>query len=138
MILVPSARLIFAVSVFATVLVMPCRAAEKLPAHPKLVHRLLGGGFTLALESARRDKTFFLCFPNKTSCISTRVIGWKKPFIIIRDGAVISPGYEVYNTSTKKSPQAANLSALRRYLRDTPLYSAAAVWEKLSPTRELW
>ena len=136
----PFARVIIAVCVLATALAMPCRAAEKLPAHPKLVHRQLVGGYTLALEAARRDKTYFLCLPGKTSCISTTVIGWKKPFIITQDGSVppASPAYVIYNASPKKSAHAANLSALRRYLKDTPLYSAAALWEKLSPTRTLW
>lgn len=129
------ARAIIAGSVLAVTLVIPCRAAEKLPKHPKLVHRQLGGGFTLALEGARRDKTFFLCLPGKTDCISTTTIGWKKPFIIT---GIASLGYNVYNTSTKKSGHPTNLSAVRRYLKDTPLYSAAAVWEKLSPTRALW
>ena len=88
MIPVPSARVIIAVSVLATALAMPSRAAEKLPAHPKLVYRQIGGGFTLALEAARRDKTFFLCAPDKTSCISTTAIGWRKPFIITQAGGV--------------------------------------------------
>jgi hypothetical protein len=78
---VPSARVIIAVSVLATILAMRCRAAEKLPAHPKLVYRQIGGGFTLALEAARRDKTFFLCHSGKTDCTSTKAIGWRKPFI---------------------------------------------------------
>lgn len=135
MIRMPSARVIIAVGVIATALAMPCRAADKLPAYSKLVHRKLGGGCTLALEAARRDKTFFLCLPGKTDCISTATIGWKKPFIITGTSSL---GYNVYDTSTKKSGDAPNLSAVRRDLKDTPIYSAAAVWEKLSATKPVW
>src|SRR2546430_13197310 len=88
LIAVPAARVIIAVSVLATVLAVPSRAAEKLTWHPKLVYRQLGGGYTLALEAARRDKTFFLFAPNKTDCISTKEIGWRNPFIIFRTGDV--------------------------------------------------
>jgi hypothetical protein len=67
----PSAKTIIAVGILAVTLAMPCRAAEKLPAHPKLVYRQIGAGWTLALEAARRDKTFFLCQPGKTDCSPT-------------------------------------------------------------------
>jgi hypothetical protein len=75
MIPVLSARVIIAVSVLATILATPTRATEKLPVQPKLVYRQIGAGYTLALEPARRDKTFFLCAPDQTFCISTTVIG---------------------------------------------------------------
>ena len=39
---------IVAVAVLVTVLAMPSRAEEKLPAHPKLVYRQIGAGYTLA------------------------------------------------------------------------------------------
>lgn len=138
MIPVPSARVIFAVSVLATTLALPCRAAEKLPAHPKLVYRQIGAGYTLALEAARRDKTFFLCQPGKTDCISTKAMGWRKPFIIIRDGGVISPGFIYCDTDSKKYGSAPNESALPSYLKNIPLNPATAAWEKLSPTKALW
>lgn len=117
---------------------MPCRAVEKLPKHPKLVHRQLGGGWTLALEAGRREKTFFLCRPGETDCISTKAIGWRKPFIIIRDGGVFSPGFNVFDTSSKKFEHAAKHEALPSYLKNIPLYPAAVAWQKLSPTRPLW
>ena len=138
MIPMASARVIIAVSVLATALAMPCRAAEKLPAHPQLVYRQIGAGWTLALEAARRDKTFFLCQPGKTDCISTKAIGWRKPFIIIRDGAVMSPGFGVYDTESKKYLHAVDQSALPSYLKNIPLDPAAVAWEKLSPTKALW
>jgi hypothetical protein len=137
MIPVPAARLITIVSVLATTLAMPARAAEKLPAHPKLVYRQIGAGYTLALEAARRDKTFFLCAPDKTSCISTTAIGWRNPFIVTRTGGV-APGFDVYDTSSKKHGHAGNQSALPSYLLNIPLDPAAVAWEKLSPTRALW
>lgn len=65
MIPVPFARVMIAVSVFASALAIPSRAAEKLPAAPKLVYRQIGAGHTLALEAARRDKTFFVCEPDR-------------------------------------------------------------------------
>jgi hypothetical protein len=135
---VPSAKVIIAVSLLATTIAMPSRAAEKLPAQPKLVYRQIGAGWTLALEGARRDKTFFLCQPGKTECISTKAIGWRKPFIIIRDGAVISPGFFVYDTESKKYLHAVDQSALPSYLKNVPLDSAAVAWQKLSPTRPVW
>lgn len=138
MISMPSARAIIAVSLFAATFAMTSRAAEKLPAHPKLVYRQIGGGFTLALEAARREKTFFLCRPGKTDCISTKAIGWRKPFIIIRDGAILSPGFNVFDTSSKKFEQAANQSALPSYLKNIPLDPAAVAWQKLSPTKPVW
>jgi hypothetical protein len=138
MIPVPSVRVIIAVSILATTLAIACRAAEKLPTHPQLVYRQIGAGYTLALETGRRDKTFFLCQPGKTGCISTKAIGWRKPFIIIRDGAVISPGFFVYDTEAKKYLHAVDQSALPSYLKNTPLDSAAVAWQKLSPTRPLW
>jgi hypothetical protein len=137
MIPVPSARVIMAVSVLAMTLATPCRAAEKLPSHPKLVYRQIGAGYTLALETGRRDKTFFLCAPYKTFfCISTVAIGWRKPFIVTRTGSV-APGFDVYDTS-KKDGNAVHHSALPSYLKNIPLYPAAVAWEKLSPTRALW
>jgi hypothetical protein len=138
MIPVLSARVIIAVSVLATALAMPTRAAEKLPAHPKLVYRQIGAGYTLALEAARRDKTFFLCLPGKTDCVSTKAIGWRKPFIIIRDGAVLSAGFGVYDTESKKYGHAVNEEALPSYLKNIPLEPAALAWQKLSPTKPLW
>lgn len=138
MIPVPSARVIIIVSVLATTIAMPCRAAEKLPAQPKLAYRQIGAGWTLALEAARRDKTFFLCQPGKIECISTKAIGWRKPFIIVRDGAVRSPGFDAYDTESKKYLHAVGQSALPSYLRNISLDSAAVAWEKLSPTRPLW
>jgi hypothetical protein len=134
---VPSARLTITVCLLATTLAMPSRAAEKLSAHPKLVWRQLGGGYTLALEAARRDKTFFLCTPDKTFCISTTAIGWRKPFIITRAGGV-APGFDVFDTSSKKYGHAVNQSALPSYLKNIPLYPAAVVWQQLSPARALW
>jgi hypothetical protein len=138
MISVPSARLIVAISVLATALTVPCRGAEKLPAHPQLVYRQIGAGWTLALEAARRDKTFFLCHPGRTDCISTKAIGWRKPFIIIRDGAVMSPGFGVYDTESKKYLPAVDQSALPSYLKNISLDPAAVAWQKLSPTRPVW
>jgi hypothetical protein len=132
MIPVPSARVIIAVSVLATSLALPSRAAEKLPAHPKLVYRQIGAGYTLALEAARRDKTFFLWRPGKTDCISTKEIGWRKPFIIIRDGSLIRRGYSVIDTTGVRHSESP------KYLKTVPLYPAAVAWEKLSPTRPLW
>jgi hypothetical protein len=137
MIPVPSARVIIAVSLLAAALAMPSRAAEKLPAVPKLVYRQIGAGFTLALEAARQKKTFFLCDPDKTVCISMTEIGWKKPFIITRAGGVL-PGFDVIDTSAAKDRQAAHHSVLPGYLRNVPLYPPAVAWEKLSPTRALW
>lgn len=73
MISVPSARVIIIVSVLATILAMPARAAEKLPAHPQLAYRQIDAGWTLALEAGRRDKTFFLCASGQDFCILTTV-----------------------------------------------------------------
>jgi hypothetical protein len=106
-----------------------------LPEHPKLVYRQIGAGYMLALEAARRDKTFFLCQPGMTECISTKAIGWRKPFIIIRDGGVISPGSIFCDTESKKFGSAPNESALSSYLKNIPLSPAAAAWEKLSPKK---
>jgi hypothetical protein len=134
---VPSARVIIALSLLATTLAMPCRAAEKLPAQPKLVYRQIGAGWTVALEAGRRDKTFFLCQPGKTECISTKAIGWRKPFIIIRDGAVLSPAFTVFDTESKKYVNGQH-SELPSYLKNIPLSPAAVAWQKLNPTRPLW
>ena len=118
-------------------LAKPCRAAEKLPAQPKLVYRQIGAGYTLALETARRDKTFFLCLPDKTDCISATAIGWRKPFIVTRVGGV-RPGFDVFDTSSKKYAHAVNQEALPSYLKNIPLYPTAVAWEKLTSTRALW
>lgn len=123
---------IIALWTIATILAVPCRAAEKLPTHPKLVYRQIGGGYTLALEMDRRPKTFFLCGANKTDCISTKEIGWRKPFIIIRSGAVLMRSYSVIDTTGMKHSESAN------YLKTAPRYPAAVAWEKLSPTKPLW
>jgi hypothetical protein len=137
MISVPSAKVIIIVSVLATALTLPCHAAEKLPTHPKLVYRQIGAGWTLALEAGRREKTFFLCQPRETNCISTKAIGWRKPFIIMRAGGVL-PGFDVIDTSAAKDRQAAHHSVLPGYLRNVPLYPPAVAWEKLSPTKWVW
>ena len=132
LIAVPSARVIIAVSALATALAVPSPAAEKLPAHPKLVYRQIGGGYTLALEVDRREKTFFLCSPNRTDCISTKEIGWRKPFIIFRTGAVLMRSFNVIDTTGMKHSESP------KYLKTVPLYPVAVAWEKLSPTRALW
>ena len=137
MILVPPARVIITLSVLATSLAMPARAAEKLPAHPKLVYRQIAAGWTLALESNRREKTFFLCDASKTSCISTMEVGWRKPFIIFGDGNLVRRGYSVVDTSSNRSAGAVNKS-LASSLKTIPMYTPAVAWEKLSPTRALW
>jgi hypothetical protein len=137
MIPMPSARVIIAVGLLATTLTMQSRAAEKLPAHPQLVYRQIGAGWTLALQAARRDKTFFLCQPGKTDCISATAIGWRKPFIITRVGG-LAPGFDVYDTESKKHLHAVDQSALPSYLKNIPLDPAAVAWQKLSPTRALW
>jgi hypothetical protein len=133
----PSARVIIAVSVLATTLALPTRAAEKLPAHPKLVYRQIARGWTLALETNRPQKTFFLCDSSKTSCISTKEVGWRKPFILIRDGNLIGRGYSVVDTESFRSAGPVNKS-LESSLKTIPLYSAAIAWKKLSPTRPRW
>lgn len=132
MIAMRSARAIVAASVLATALARPSRAAEKLPAHPKLVYRQIAAGYTLALEADRRDKTFFLCGPGKTDCISTKEVGWRKPFIIIRDGNLIQPGYSVCDTSSSNSRGPVNKS-LASHLKTIPLYPAAVAWKKPPP-----
>jgi hypothetical protein len=129
---VRAARLILLLIALVAILVMPSRAAEKLPAHPKLVYRQIGGGYMLALEAGRRDKTFFVCHPDKTDCISTKEIGWKKPFIIFRGGSLIGRDYGVIDTTGVKQSGSAN------YLKSVPRYPAAVAWEKLSPTKALW
>lgn len=132
MISVPSAKVIIAVSVLAMALAIPSRAAEKLSWHPKLAHRQIGAGYTLAFELERPDKTFFLCRPGKTDCISTKEIGGRKPFIIIRNGSLIGRSYSVVDTTGMRHSESPN------YLKTVPLYPAAVAWEKLSPTRPLW
>jgi hypothetical protein len=134
---VPSARVIIAVSLLAATIAMPSRAAEKLPAHPKLVYRQIAAGFTLALESNRREKTFFLCDSSKTACISTREVGWRKPFIIVRDGSLLGRGYSVVDTSSNRSAGPVNKSLVSD-LRTIPMYPAAVAWEKLSPKKAVW
>ena len=131
------ARAIIIFGALATTLALPAHATEKLPAHPKLVHRQIGAGWTLALEAGRRDKTFFVCAPNRTDCVSTKAIGWRKPFIIIQDGAVFSPGYNAVNTETHKYVNGPG-SGLPSYLKGVPVYPAAVAWEKLSQTRRQW
>src|SRR5205085_5315798 len=83
-------------------------AAEKLPAHPKLVYRQIGAGYLLARELGRTDQTFFLCGPSKTDCISTKEIGWRKPFIIIRSGALLTRSYQVIDTTGMTHRESSN------------------------------
>jgi hypothetical protein len=127
-----SARLIIATVGFATALIPPSRAAEKLPVHPKLVYRQLGGGYTLALEKDRRPTTFFLCAPNKTNCISTKEIGWRKPFIIFRNGDLLRRSYSAIDTTGMKHSESAS------YLKTVARYPAVVAWEKLNSARALW
>jgi len=107
-------------------------AAEKLPTHPKLVYRQIGGGYSLALELGRQPQTFFLCGPSKTDCISTTEIGWRKPFIIYRSGATLTRDYNVIDTTGMKHRESP------KYLETVPRYPAAVAWKRLSPTRSLW
>jgi hypothetical protein len=132
MISVRPTRLVILLGLLSTIIAVPSRATEKLPVHPKLVHRQIGGGYTLALEAARRDKAFFFCLPGKTDCVSTKEIGWRKPFIIIRGGTLIGRDYDVIDTTGVKQSGSAS------YLKSVPLYPAAVAWEKLSPTKPLW
>jgi|GEM_PF-6189060 len=131
MIPVPSARVILTVSVLAAIFAMPCRAAEKLPAHPKLIYRQIAAEYMLALETERREKTFFVCRPGKTDCISVTAIGWRKPFILYRAG-IGGTSVSVCDTTGVRHSESPN------YLKTVPLYPAAVAWEKLSPTKALW
>ena len=125
-------KYILAVSMLAMVLGLPVEAAEKLPAHPKLVYRQIGGGYSLALELGRQPQTFFLCGPSETDCISTTQIGWRKPFIIYRSGATLTRNYNVIDTTGMKHRESA------KYLETVRRYPAAVAWKTLSPTRRLW
>jgi hypothetical protein len=111
-------------------------AAPPLPenstSHPKLVYRQLGGGCWLAQEVGRTDGAFFVCRPNKTECIGTTEIGWKKPFIIYRSGALFTPSYSVIDTRTRKPEK------WGKPLESVPRYPAKVAWDKLSATRPLW
>ena len=130
-------RVIITVGVLAT-LALPSRAAEKLPANPKLVHRQIAAGYTLGQEAARREKTFLLCLPDKTVCISRAAIGWRKPFIVSRAGGT-APGFDVFDTSSgKPAGEGMTYWKLPSYLKNIPLHHPAVAWEKLSPTRPLW
>jgi hypothetical protein len=133
----PSAKVIIIVGVLATSIALPSSKAETLRTHPRLVHRQIGAGWTLALEAARTEKTFFVCGPNKTDCVSTKAIGWRKPFIIMQDGNLLSPGYNAVSTETQKFVNGPG-SGLPSYLKSVPVYPAAAAWEKLSPTKRQW
>jgi hypothetical protein len=127
-----SAKVIVMISVLAMSQAMGLPLEEKLSWHPKFVYRQIGAGYTLALEKDRQPKTFFVCEPNKTNCVSTQEIGWRKPFIIYRKGDLIRPRYASVNTTRMKHSESA------RYLETVPRYPAAVAWEKLSPTRPLW
>jgi hypothetical protein len=114
------------------ILALPARAAEnKLSWYPKLVYRQLGAGWTLALEADRPDKTFFVCRPGKTDCISVTAIGWRKPFILYRAG-IGGTRVSVCDTTGVRHSESPN------YLKTVPLYPAAVAWEKLRPTRAPW
>ena len=126
------AGLIAIISVLAASMVAALPVEERLSWHPKFVYRQIGGGYTLALEKDRQPKTFFVCEPNKTNCISTQEIGWRKPFIIYRKGDLMRPRYAAVDTTRMKHSESA------RYLETVPRYPAAVAWEKLNPTRPLW
>ena len=119
-------------SVLAASVAAALPVAEKLSPHPKFVYRQIGGGYTLAMEKDRQPRTFFLCEPNKTNCISTKEIGWRKPFIIFRNGDLMRASYSFIDTTTMKG------SALDQYLKTVPRYSVGVAWDKLSPIRPLW
>jgi len=59
-------------------------------------------------------------------------IGWRKPFIIFRTGAVLMRNFNVIDTTGMKHSESP------KYLKTVPLYPVAVAWEKLSPTRALW
>jgi hypothetical protein len=123
---------VIVISVLAAFLAAALPVPEKLSPHPKFIYRQIGGGYTLALEKDRQPKTFFLCEPNKTNCISTTEIGWRKPFIIYRNGDLMRASYSVVDTATMKR------SDLDQYLKTVPRYSVGVAWDKLSPIRPLW
>ena len=127
-----STGLIVVMSVIAASMATALPVTEQLSWHPKFVYRQIGGGYTLALEKGRQPKTFFVCAPNKIDCIATKEIGWRKPFIIYRTGDLMRRSEGVVDTTTGKHQEA------DQHLKSVPRYSAAAAWEKLSPTRALW
>ena len=126
------AKLIVVASVLAAIICGAAPLPAKINWHPKLVYRHIGGGYWLAKELGRTDQTFFLCGPTKTDCIGTKEIGWRKPFIIIRSGAVLTRSYDVIDTTSLKHRESA------KYLESVPRYPAAVAWDKLSPTKPLW
>jgi hypothetical protein len=118
--------------IVATSIAMGLPVENKLSWHPKFLYRQIGGGYSLALEKDRQPKTFFVCAPNKTNCISTKEIGWRKPFIIFRTGDVMRRSGNVIDTTGRKH------SEVPRHLKTVPCYPAEVVWKRLSPTRPLW
>lgn len=119
-------------TIFAASVALALPVEERLSWHPKFVYRQIGAGYTLALEKDRKPKTFFVCAPNKIDCIATNEIGWRKPFIVFRDGNLVRPSGSVIDTTGMKHSESA-----QRH-NAIPRYPAAVAWEKLSPTRRLW
>jgi hypothetical protein len=127
-----SAKLIVMMNLIAASMAAALPVEETQSWHPKFVYRQIGGGYTLAVEKDRRPKTFFVCEPNKTNCISTKEIGWRKPFIIYQTGDLMRRSEGVVDTTTGKHPEA------DQHLKSVPRYPVAVAWGKLSPTRPLW
>ena len=120
------------------VLSQTVRASDDAAKPPRFwPQKRLAAAYIFTIDALRPPKTFFICPPDGASCHSVHMIGWEKPFIITRDEGA-APGWNVYNTYSRKYKWISETDGLPDNLRQIALVPADVAWEKLSPITPLW
>jgi hypothetical protein len=117
-----------------------CMASDRVDSQTAGDHatsRNLAAGYTLVMDTTHREKMFFVCAPHEDTCVSARMIGWRRPFILTRDEGK-EPGWSLIDTRSRKETQIAERAGLPAELKDIRLHPASVAWQNLSAAQALW
>ena len=122
-----AAGLLFVISSYASDKVVPPYHWEQRP---------IAGGYTLLREVRNGEETFYVCAPQANSCMSAPTIGWRRPFIVTRNGGS-EPGWDIIDTSSRKETYVLEWRGLPPHVTGIRLRPAILLWQELSRKRPL-
>jgi hypothetical protein len=132
-----SSRVCFSSSLAAgLLLVVSSYASDKTAPPYRWEQRPIGGGYTLVRELRNGEETFYVCAPQADTCMSAPTIGWRRPFIVTRNGGS-EPGWDIYDTSSRKQTYVPYGKGLPSQLADIRLRPAILLWRELNRKKSL-
>jgi hypothetical protein len=133
-----SSRVCFSSSLAAgLLLVISSYASDKAVPLYRWEQRPIAAGYTLVRELRNGEQTFYICAPQADSCMSAPTIGWRRPFIVTRNGGS-EPGWDIIDTSSRKETYVLEGKGLPPRLADIRLHPAILLWRELGPKKALW